>query len=72
TSVLETVTQPITKVEETVKLENSLQLLLFNEVAEGHRETIKWTGRKPQACWRGDSNDVSTSPESFLQLSLFD
>ncbi len=40
TSVAETAIQPITKVEETVKLENPVQPSLFNEVAEGQRSII--------------------------------
>ncbi|NEO57129.1 MAG: IS200/IS605 family element transposase accessory protein TnpB [Okeania sp. SIO3B5] len=73
-SVLETVNQPITKVE-TVKetvAKNPIQLSLFEEVAEGHSETIKRTRRKRQTGKPADSNDVSTRPESFVQLSLFD
>ncbi|NEO54884.1 MAG: IS200/IS605 family element transposase accessory protein TnpB [Okeania sp. SIO3B5] len=73
-SALETVNQPITKVE-TVKAtvaKNPIQLSLFNKVAEGQTETIKRTRRKRQTGKLADSNDVSTRPESFLQLSLFD
>ncbi len=71
TSVAETVTQLITKVEETVKVENPVQLSLFNEVAEGQPETIKRTRRKRQTDKSADSNDVSTRSE-FEQLRLFE
>ena len=67
TSVGETVTQLITKVEETVKFENPVQLSLFNKVADGQLETIKRTQRKRQTGKPADSNDVSTRPESFLE-----
>ncbi len=73
----ETVTKPKTKVEivkETVA-ENPVHLSLFNVVADGQPQTNKnghgaarQTRRKKQA----SSNDVSTHPESILQLSLFD
>ena len=72
TSVAETVTQPITKVEGTVKLENPVQLSLLNEVPEGQGLTIKWTLPKPQTGWPVADNNMSARPESFLQLSLFD
>lgn len=75
-SVVETVEpQLITKVEKTVELETPIQLSLFNIVADGPPETQqkrtrskRQTGRKKPAA----SNDVSTRPESFKQLSLFD
>ncbi|MGD1702664.1 RNA-guided endonuclease InsQ/TnpB family protein [Dapis sp. BLCC M229] len=76
------VIQPKTKVEivkETVA-ENPVQLSLFVRetppqeaiVAEGQAETIKRTRRKRKTGLPADSNDVSTRPESFVQLSLFD
>ncbi len=66
--------QPITKVEKAVELENLVQLSLFNEVAEGQPETIKRTrsSHKTRRKKQASSNDVSTCPESFKQLSLFD
>ena len=72
-NILEVV-QPKTKVEiikETVA-KNPIQLSLFNEVAEGQRSIIYRTRRKRQTGNPADFNDVSTRPESFLQLSLFD
>ncbi|NES71800.1 MAG: IS200/IS605 family element transposase accessory protein TnpB [Okeania sp. SIO2D1] len=71
-SVVETVIQPITKVESVI--ENPVQLSLFNEVAEGQPETIKRTrsSRKTRYKKQASSNDVSTRSESFKQLSLFD
>lgn len=77
--VVEIVSQPITKVE-AVELEKPIQLTLFVSedppqeavVAGGYSETIKRTRRKCQTGKPADSNDVSTHPESFLQLSLFD
>ncbi len=72
--------QPITKVEETV--ENPVQLSLFVSVAPpqeaivagGHLETQNKTRsqRKSRRKKRVASDDVSTRPESFKQLSLFD
>ncbi len=69
--------QPITKVEEATKteLENPIQLSLFDEVAGGHSDTgnkrtrsrLKSTRKKVVA-----NSEVSTRPESFKQLSLFD
>ncbi|MGB3511185.1 MAG: RNA-guided endonuclease TnpB family protein [Microcoleaceae cyanobacterium] len=72
---LQTINQPITKVEETVKFENPVQLSFFNEVADGQPETKqkrtrrkRQTGRKKPA----DFNESSTRSESFKQISLFD
>ena len=54
-SVVETVIQPITKVEEAIEFENPVQMSLFNEVAEGQRSIIyrtrssRKTGRKKPA-----------------------
>ncbi len=76
--VVETVSQPITKVE-AVELEKPIQLSLFVSlrdmksevppaeavVAGGHSETIKRTRRKCQTGKPADSNDVSTRSESF-------
>ncbi|NEN91270.1 MAG: IS200/IS605 family element transposase accessory protein TnpB [Okeania sp. SIO3H1] len=74
-NILEVI-QPKTKVETTEAkvIETPVQLSLFNEVAEGHSETIKRTGshRKSSPKKDANGNDVSTRPESFLQLSLFD
>ncbi len=74
-SVVETVEpQLITKVEKTVELETPIQLSLFNTVADGQAETQqKRTRSKPQTGRKkpAASNDVSTRPESFKQLSLF-
>ncbi|MDJ0518169.1 MAG: RNA-guided endonuclease TnpB family protein [Trichodesmium sp. MO_231.B1] len=67
--VVETVTQPKTKVE-TVKetvVENPVQLSLFNVVAEGQRSIIYRTRRKRQTGKPAFSSEVSTRPESFLQ-----
>ncbi|NEO54897.1 MAG: IS200/IS605 family element transposase accessory protein TnpB [Okeania sp. SIO3B5] len=75
-SVVETVTQPITKVK-TVKtelLDNPVQLSLFNEVAGGYSETGNKRTRSRRNSTRKtvvDGNDVSTRPE-FEQLSLFE
>ncbi|WP_293151761.1 RNA-guided endonuclease TnpB family protein [Okeania sp. SIO2C9] len=63
--------QPKTKVE-TKTTENPIQLSLFDEVAEGHSETIKRTLRKRQTGKPAFSSEVSTLPESFVQLSLFE
>ncbi|MGD1715687.1 RNA-guided endonuclease InsQ/TnpB family protein [Dapis sp. BLCC M172] len=60
-------------VKETVA-ENPIQLSLFGIVAGGQSETLnktrssRKTGRKKPA----SSNESSTHPESFVQLSLFD
>ncbi len=75
-NILEVV-QPTTKVKpiETKVLDNPVQLSLFNVVAEGQPETEqKRTWRKRQTCCKkeADFSDVSTRPESFVQLSLFD
>ncbi|NEO56989.1 MAG: IS200/IS605 family element transposase accessory protein TnpB [Okeania sp. SIO3B5] len=73
TPIIETVTQPITKVE-TIKaevLETPVQLSIFEVVAEGQPETVKRTRRRPKTGSKSaDSNDVSTRPE-FKQLRLF-
>ncbi len=74
-NILEVV-QPKTKVKavkETVA-ENPIQLSLFEEVAEGQPETIKrtWSRRNSTRKKVVDGNDVSTRPEFFKQLSLFD
>ncbi len=68
------VIQPKTKAEisEETAVEMPVQLSLFNEVAEGQPETIKRTRRKRQTGKPADSNDASTRPESFVQLSLFE
>ncbi|NES65580.1 MAG: IS200/IS605 family element transposase accessory protein TnpB [Okeania sp. SIO2D1] len=68
------VIQSKTKVEifEDTVVEMPVQLSLFNEVAEGQPETIKRTRRKRQTGKPADPNDVSTHPESFVQLSLFE
>ena len=68
------VIQPKTKVEifEETVVEMPVQLSLFNEVAEGQPETIKRTRRKRQTGKPAVSNDVSTRPEFFKQLSLFE
>lgn len=76
TPIIETVNQPITKVEvvETKVLETPVQLSLFNEVAEGHSDTgNKRTRRKRKTGSKSAiSKDVSTRPESAKQLSLYD
>ena len=73
-NILEVV-QPKTKVEtiETI-VENTVQLSLFQEVAEGQPETIKrtWSQRNSARKKVVDGNDVLTRPEFFKQLSLFD
>ncbi len=73
-NILEVV-QPKTKVEtiETV-VENPVQLSLFQEVAEGQRSIIyrTWSQRNSARKKVVDGNDVSTRPEFFKQLSLFD
>ena len=73
-NILEVV-QPKTKVKtiETV-VENPVQLSFFQEVAEGQSETIKRTWSKRNSARKKvvDGNDVSTHPEFFQQLSLFD
>ncbi|NEQ75626.1 MAG: IS200/IS605 family element transposase accessory protein TnpB [Okeania sp. SIO2C9] len=68
------VIQPKTKVEivEETVVEIPVQLSLFNEVAEGQPETVKRTRRKRQTGKPADSNDVSTRPEFFKQLGLFE
>ncbi|NES69855.1 MAG: IS200/IS605 family element transposase accessory protein TnpB, partial [Okeania sp. SIO2D1] len=75
-SVVETVTQPITKVEtvETKIAENQIQLSLFDVVAEGQPETNKRTRRRGKSSPKKDVrvDESSTRPESFKQLSLFD
>ncbi len=70
------VIQPKTKVEtvnETVA-ENPIQLSLFDEVAGGQSETINKTrsSHKTRRKKPASSNESSTHPESFKQLSLFD
>ncbi|NEN88531.1 MAG: IS200/IS605 family element transposase accessory protein TnpB [Okeania sp. SIO3H1] len=74
-NILEVI-QPKTKVEttETKVIETPVQLSLFNEVAEGHSETIKRTRSRRKSSPKKDANgnDVSTHPESFVQLSLFE
>lgn len=69
-SIVETVIQPITKVESVI--ENSVQLSLFDVVAEGQPETIKRarSRRKSRCKKQANSNDVSTRLE-FEQLRLF-
>lgn len=71
-NILEVI-QPKTKVE-TKATENPIQLSLFNEVAEGQPETIKRTRSRRKSSPKKDANgnDVSTLPESFVQLSLFE
>nr|WP_293093255.1 RNA-guided endonuclease TnpB family protein [Okeania sp. SIO2F4] len=74
-NILEVV-QPKTKVKavkETVA-ENPIQLSLFEEVAEGQRSIIyrTWSRRNSTRKKVVDGNDVSTRPEFFKQLSLFD
>ena len=69
-NILEVI-QPKTKVETTEAkvTETPVQLSLFNEVAEGHSETIKrtWSHRQSSPKKDANGNDVSTRPESFLQ-----
>ncbi|WP_293079157.1 transposase [Okeania sp. SIO3B5] len=74
-NILEVI-QPKTKVETTEAkvIETPVQLSLFNEVAEGRSETIKRTQshRKSSPKKDANGNDVSTRPESTIQLRLFD
>ncbi|NEO55342.1 MAG: IS200/IS605 family element transposase accessory protein TnpB [Okeania sp. SIO3B5] len=74
TSIVKTVTQPITKVEKAAELENPLQLSLFGEVAGGQSETLNKTRRKRQSSRKkgADFSESSTRLEFFKQLSLFD
>ncbi|GGA05589.1 RNA-guided endonuclease TnpB family protein [Okeania sp. KiyG1] len=68
-NILEVV-QPKTKVEtaKTKVVETSVQLSLFNEVAEGQPETIKRTRRRGKSSPKKDVrvSESSTRPESFL------
>ncbi len=70
------VIQPKTKVGivNEIVAENPVQLSLFNVVAEGQPETIKRTRSRRNSTHKKvvDGNDVSTHPELFFQLSLFD
>ena len=86
-NILETI-QPKTKVEATEILETPVQLSLFvslrdmksvattqeAEVAGGQSETINKTRSRRKSTPKKvvANNDVSTRPESFVQLSLFD
>ncbi|NES71825.1 MAG: IS200/IS605 family element transposase accessory protein TnpB, partial [Okeania sp. SIO2D1] len=74
-NILEVV-QPKTKVEtaKTKVAETSVQLSLFNEVAEGQTETVKRTRRHDKSSPKKDVrvSESSTRSESFKQLSLFD
>ncbi|NEO57865.1 MAG: IS200/IS605 family element transposase accessory protein TnpB [Okeania sp. SIO3B5] len=74
-NILEVI-QPKTKVETTEAkvIETPVQLSLFNEVAEGHSETIKRTRSRRKSSPKKDANgnDVSTRSESPIQLRLFD
>ncbi|WP_293075075.1 zinc ribbon domain-containing protein [Okeania sp. SIO3B5] len=71
-NILEVI-QPKTKVE-TKAIENPIQLSLFNEVAEGQRSIIYRTRSRRKSSPKKDANgnDVSTLPESLVQLSLFE
>ena len=73
-NAVETVNQPITKVEEPMELKNPIQISLFNIVAGGHSETENKTRsrRQPARKKAVANNESSTRPESFVQLSLFD
>ncbi len=68
------VIRPKTKVEifEETVAGMPVQLSLFSEVAEGQRSIIYRTRRRRQTGKPADSSDVSTHPESFKQLSLFE
>ncbi len=83
-NVVETATQPITKVE-TVKetvAENPIQLSLFvsvappqeAEVAGGQSETLNKTRSRRNSTRKKvvANSESSTRPGSFKQLSLFD
>ncbi|NEP79436.1 MAG: IS200/IS605 family element transposase accessory protein TnpB [Okeania sp. SIO3B3] len=80
-NILETI-QPKTKVEATEILETPVQLSLFvsvappqeAEVAGGQSETINKTRSRRKSTPKKvvANNDVSTRPEFFVQLSLFD
>ncbi len=73
-SVVETVTQLISKVEnvESKVLENPVQLSLFDLVADGQRSIIYRTRRKRKTGKPADSSDASTHPELFEQFRLFE
>ena len=66
------ITQPIIKVEETVKLENPVQLSLFEVVADGQPETLNKTrSRRKSSRKKGANSNESSTHLEFKQLRLF-
>lgn len=79
-TVVETAPQPKTKVEETVELENPIQLSLFVSVAPpqeaivagGHSETLNKTRSQRKSTRKKvvDGNESSSRPEFFQRASV--